>query len=98
MWKGFCSKTILQQHTEMCAEERYLYVNIVRNQSQEAEFLESNLKRFKLLSKYAGHQKTLTVKFTCINRVCTCNELFKYTTALLYRLGAVNIFFSTSVN
>lgn len=56
----------LQQHTRTCSGERYFYVNIVRNQSQEAEFLESNLKRFKPLSKYAGHTKTLTVKWNCI--------------------------------
>ena len=48
---------ILQQHTKTCSGDRYLYVNIVRNQSYEAEFLESNLKRFKSLSKYAGHRK-----------------------------------------
>ena len=48
----------LQQHTRTCSGERYFYVNIVRNQSQEAEFSESILKRFKTLSKDASHRKT----------------------------------------
>ena len=46
-----------QQHTRTCAGQCYLYVNIVRNQSQEAEFLKSNLKSFKPLSKYVGCRK-----------------------------------------
>ena len=35
-------KTQKKQHTRICSGEGYLYVNMVRNQSQEAEFLESN--------------------------------------------------------
>ena len=77
MWQDVGSKKILQQHTRTCAGERYLYVNIVINQSEEAEFLESNLKRFKPISKYASHRKTLTVTWTFINIICTYNELFK---------------------
>ena len=53
-------KKNLQQHTRTCSGEHYLCVNIVRNHSQEAEFLENNLKRFKPLLKYAQPRKTLT--------------------------------------
>lgn len=67
----------LQQHTRTCGGERYLYVNIVRNQLQEAEFLKINPKSFKPLSKYVGCRKTLTVKCNCLNIICTCNELYK---------------------
>ena len=62
----------LQQYTRTCGGECYLYVNIVRSQSQEAEFLKSNLKP---LSKYVGCRKKLTLKFNCINIICTYNEL-----------------------
>ena len=55
----------------------FSYVNIVRNQSQEAEVLKSYLKSFKLLSKNVGYRKTLTVKWNCINIICTCHELLK---------------------
>ena len=67
----------LQQHTRTCGGERYLYVNIVRNQLQETKFLKINPKSFKPLSKYVGCRKTLTVKCNNLNIICTCNELYK---------------------
>ena len=47
---------ILQQHTRTCSGERYLYVNIERNQSQEADFT-------KAISKASNHyQNTLGIE------------------------------------
>ena len=66
MLKDFCSKKKSTAAYKNLFWGTLFYVNIVRNQSQEAEFLESNLKRFKPLSKYAGHTKTLTIKWNCI--------------------------------
>ena len=76
-----CGKTFgtknLQQHTRTCGGECYLYVNSVRNQSQEAGFLKNNLKSFKPLSKYVSCRKKFTLKLNCINIIFTCNELYK---------------------
>jgi hypothetical protein len=52
----------LQQHTRTCGGERYLYVNIVRNQLQEAEFLKIKPKSIKPLSKYVGCKKNYNRK------------------------------------
>ena len=36
-----------------------------------------NFKRFKSLLKYIGYRNTLPFKWNCMDRICTCNELFK---------------------